>query len=42
VSFDWKNGFTTAKTLIATGKSSAQGDVVTLEPYGLFIGQLSK
>jgi alpha-glucosidase len=42
VSFDWKNGFTTAKTLIATAKSSAQGDVVTLEPYGVFIGQLSK
>jgi len=27
---------------VATGKSSATGTVVTLEPYGVFIGQLSK
>lgn len=35
-----KNGFSSAKSLVATGNSSAQGDVVTLEPYGVFIGQL--
>ena len=29
------------KTLAATGKSTVKGDVVTLEPYGVFIGQLS-
>jgi len=27
---------------VATGKSAAKGDVVTLEPYGVFIGQLTK
>jgi alpha-glucosidase len=37
-----KNGFTSAKALVATGKSSATGDVVMLDPYGVFIGQLSK
>jgi alpha-glucosidase len=37
-----KNGFSSAKGLVATGKSSAKGDVVTLEPYGVFIGQLTK
>jgi len=37
-----KNGFSSAKALVATGKSSAKGDVVILEPYGVFIGQLSK
>ena len=43
VSFDLsKGGFTSAKSLVATGKSSANGDVVTLEPYGVFIGQLVK
>jgi alpha-glucosidase len=43
VSFDWsKNGFASVKSLLATGKSSASGSVVTLEPYGVFIGQLSK
>jgi hypothetical protein len=35
-----KNGFASAKSLLATGNSSAQGDIVTLEPYGVFIGQL--
>ena len=35
-----KNGFASAKSLVATGKSSSSGDVVTLEPYGVFIGQL--
>jgi alpha-glucosidase len=37
-----KNGFSSATSLLATGKSSAKGDVVTLEPYGVFIGQLAK
>ena len=37
-----KHGFASTKALVATGKSAAQGDVVTLEPYGVFIGQLSK
>ncbi len=43
VSFDLiKGGFTSAKSLLATTKSSAAGNVVTLEPYGVFIGQLVK
>jgi alpha-glucosidase len=37
-----QHGFATTKSLAATGKSSANGDVVTLEPYGVFIAQLSK
>jgi alpha-glucosidase len=36
------NGFASAKNLLATGKSSARGDEVSLEPYGVFIGELSK
>jgi glycosidase len=36
------NGFTSAKNLIATPRSSAKGDVVTLEPFGVFIAQLLK
>jgi alpha-glucosidase len=43
VSFDLsKHGFLSAKSLVATGNSSANGKVVTLDPYGVFIGQLSK
>jgi alpha-glucosidase len=43
VSFDLsKTGFTSAKALVATGDSAANGDVITLEPYGVFIGQLAK
>jgi alpha-glucosidase len=43
VSFDLaKAGFSTAKPLVATGDSAAKGDVITLEPYGVFIGQLVK
>lgn len=43
ISFPTKaNGFTSAKSLLATGNSAAKGDVVTLDPYGVFIGQLSK
>jgi hypothetical protein len=37
-----KNGFSSAKLLAATGTSSSRDDVVTLEPYGVFIGQLVK
>ena len=37
-----QHGFSSANSLIATGKSSVKGDIVTLEPYGVFIGQLSK
>jgi alpha-glucosidase len=36
------NGFTSTKTLVATPQTSAKGDVVTLEPFGVFIAQLSK
>jgi hypothetical protein len=35
-----KKGVTSTKSLVATTKSSVNGDVVTLEPYGVFIGQL--
>jgi alpha-glucosidase len=37
-----QHGFSSTQSLAATGKSSVKGDVVTLEPYGVFIGQLSK
>ncbi len=37
-----QHGFSSIDSLIATGKSSVKGDIVTLEPYGVFIGQLSK
>jgi alpha-glucosidase len=37
-----KMGFSTARNLAATGKSAATGNVVTLEPFGVFIGQLVK
>ena len=36
------NGFASARSLLATPKSSVKGDVVTLEPYGIFIAQLSR
>ena len=36
-----KNGFSSANSLLATPKSAAQGDILRLEPYGVFIGQLS-
>jgi len=36
------NGFSSSKALVSTPKSSATGDVVVLEPYGVFVGQLSK
>jgi alpha-glucosidase len=37
-----KNGFKSAKSLVATRGASSKGDVVTLEPYGVFIGQLER
>jgi alpha-glucosidase len=37
-----KNGYPSVKALLATGKCSAKGDVVTIEPFGVFIAQLSK
>ena len=36
------NGFASMKSLLATGSSSGSGDEVSLEPYGVFIGELSK
>jgi alpha-glucosidase len=36
------HGFSSAKALIATGNSTANGNTVTLEPYGVFIGELTK
>jgi len=43
VNFELKrNGFASARALAATGKSSSQGDFVTLDPYGVFIGQLER
>ncbi len=35
-------GFSSATSLLAAGKSSAKGDEVLLEPYGVFIGELTK
>jgi alpha-glucosidase len=37
-----QNGFTSAKRLVATPKSSVKGDIVSLEPYGIFIAQLQR
>jgi len=43
VSLDLKrNGFASAGSLLATGKSAAQGEEVSLEPFGVFIGELTK
>ena len=35
-----KNGFDSAKPLVTSGKSSSSGDFVSLDAYGVFIGQL--
>jgi len=35
-------GFATAKSLVATGKAAVAGNEVSLEPYGVFIGELTK
>ena len=37
-----RNGFSSATSLVATRKSGAKGEEVSLEPYGVFIGQLTK
>ena len=37
-----QNGFNSASSLLATSNSSAQGNEVSLEPYGVFIGELTK
>ena len=36
------NGFASVKSLVATGNSAGAGDEISLEPYGVFIGELSK
>jgi len=36
------NGFAGAKSLLATGKSGASGGEISLEPFGVFIGELTK
>ena len=36
------NGFSSATRLLATGETSAKGNEVSLEPYGVFIGELAK
>ena len=36
------NNFASVKSLLATGQSTGNGDEVSLEPYGVFIGELSK
>ncbi|MFZ0817818.1 MAG: alpha-glucosidase, partial [Candidatus Sulfotelmatobacter sp.] len=35
-------GFASAKSLLATGKSTVSGNEILLEPYGVFIGELMK
>jgi len=36
------HGFTSAKSLVATSKPNVQGGEVSLEPFGVFIGELEK
>jgi len=43
VNFEFsKNGFKSATPLATSGKSSAKGDTVSLDAFGVFIGQLTK
>jgi alpha-glucosidase len=43
VKLELKNkGYASAKSLLATGESAIQGDEVSLEPFGVFIGELMK
>ena len=43
VNFDLgHHGLSSTKTLLSTPKISSAGGVVTLEPFGVFIGHLSK
>ncbi|HXO34739.1 MAG TPA: alpha-glucosidase [Candidatus Acidoferrales bacterium] len=37
-----RNGFASANSLLSTAKSTAKGEEVRLEPYGIFVGQLVK
>jgi alpha-glucosidase len=37
-----RGGFASSKSMLATGKSAATGSEVSLEPYGIFIGELTK
>jgi alpha-glucosidase len=37
-----QNGFTSASSLLASSNSSAQGNEISLAPYGVFIGELTK
>jgi alpha-glucosidase len=37
-----RNGFASANSLLSTAKSTAKGEEVHLEPYGIFVGQLIK
>jgi alpha-glucosidase len=37
-----KNGFASAKPLVTSGKSSSSGDFVSLDAYGVFIGQVMR
>jgi alpha-glucosidase len=37
-----QKGIAPVKSLAATGKSAARGDQIVLEPYGVFIGELTK
>jgi alpha-glucosidase len=37
-----RNGFASANFLLSTARSTAKGEEVRLEPYGIFIGQLIK
>jgi alpha-glucosidase len=37
-----KNGFATAKPLVVSEKCSSSGDIVTLDPFGVFIGRLMR
>jgi alpha-glucosidase len=42
VNFDFsKHGFSSTKNLLATPKSGAEGGSVSLEPFGVFIGELT-
>lgn len=37
-----QQGFSQAKSLVTTGKSALQGDEVSLEPFGVFIAEVSR
>jgi alpha-glucosidase len=35
-------GFASATSLLATGESRVQGDILSIEPFGVFVGELTK